>query len=110
MNTSDNKIVRALDFFVNKKGWKPSSVTHVPYVLTYSLEKRIIPRCSVIRVLFLKGLIDEQCLSSVAISSNKYFLDRFVIKYQNQVPELLNIFHGKMGIGDVVYGFGKNLA
>ncbi|KAH9725157.1 mitochondrial transcription termination factor family protein [Citrus sinensis] len=92
------------NFLVNKMGWQPSAIAHVPSAFMYSLERRIIPRCSVIRVLLSKGLINEEnkiCLSSLVINSNKHFLDTFVTKYQDHVPQLLNIFHGKMTIGEL---------
>ncbi|KAH0982395.1 hypothetical protein GBA52_009572 [Prunus armeniaca] len=78
---------------------KVTDVARNPSVLTYSLEKRIIPRCSVIRVLLLKGLIvkGEFFVGTIMIPE-KYFLDRFVIRYQEQAPELLHIFQGKIGI------------
>ncbi|KAJ4727619.1 Transcription termination factor like [Melia azedarach] len=96
MTLSVENITAKMDFYVNKMGWPPSAVARVATVLAYSLEKRIIPRCSVIRVLQVKGLIKEKfSLSSVVMSSDKYFTDTFVSKYQNQVPQLLNIFQGK---------------
>ncbi|CBI37153.3 unnamed protein product, partial [Vitis vinifera] len=30
--------------------------------------------------------------------TEKKFLDRFVIKYQNHIPQLLNLFKGEVGI------------
>lgn len=104
MTASKTKLVSVFNFLVNKMGWQPSAIAHVPSAFTYSLERRIIPRCSVIRVLLSKGLINEEnkiCLSSLVINSNKHFLDTFVTKYQDHVPQLLNIFHGKMTIGEL---------
>ncbi|KAH9781215.1 mitochondrial transcription termination factor family protein [Citrus sinensis] len=85
--------ISVFNFLVNKMGWQPSAIAHVPSAFMYSLERRIIPRCSVIRVLLSKGLINEEnkiCLSSLVINSNKRFLDTFVTKYQDHVPQLLN--------------------
>ncbi|KAK9199916.1 hypothetical protein WN944_015110 [Citrus x changshan-huyou] len=104
MTASKTKLVSVFNFLVNKMGLQPSAIAHVPSAFMYSLERRIIPRCSVIRVLLSKGLINEEnkiCLSSLVINSNKHFLDTFVTKYQDHVPQLLNIFHGKMTIGEL---------
>lgn len=107
MTFSEKNFSSKMDFFLNKMCWQPADVARNPYVLTTSLEKRIIPTCSVIRVLLLKGLITKGDYSLVTIlkNSEKYFLDKFVLKYQEQVPELLSIFQGKMGLAEVGLGF-----
>lgn len=89
MDASETKIVSGFNFLVNKMGRQPSAVAQVPSVLMHSLEKRIIPRCSIIRVLLSKGLINEDTpirSSSLVTSSNKRFSDTFVTKYLDQVP------------------------
>ncbi|KAG2676127.1 hypothetical protein I3760_12G037400 [Carya illinoinensis] len=59
MRCSEKKIKKMMDFFVNELKMKPSSISNSPTLLMHSLEKRIIPRCSVMQVLMLKGLIKE---------------------------------------------------
>ncbi|KAL6134664.1 hypothetical protein ACLB2K_066892 [Fragaria x ananassa] len=107
MGMSEKMVLSKIDFLVKRMGWEPALVGASPSVLTYSLEKWTIPRCSVIRVLLLKGLImkGEYSLGGTVTTSKSYFLDRFVIRYQEQVPELLNIFQGKMSLADVGLGF-----
>ncbi|PRQ57764.1 putative transcription regulator mTERF family [Rosa chinensis] len=107
MTFSEKNISSKMDFLLNKMGWQPANVAGDPYVLTYSLEKRIIPTCSVIRVLLLKGLITKgECsLVSILKKSEKYLLNKIVLKYQEQVPELLSIYQGKMGLADLGLGF-----
>ncbi|KAL6208464.1 hypothetical protein ACLB2K_019413 [Fragaria x ananassa] len=51
MTKSEKKTMETMDFLVNKMGWESGKIVKVPYVFKYSLEKRIIPRCSVVRVL-----------------------------------------------------------
>ncbi|VVA34572.1 PREDICTED: mRNAion termination factor, partial [Prunus dulcis] len=54
---------------------KPTYLARVPGVLTLSLEQRIIPRCSVIRVLMAKGLLKKKfTLSSLLITIDSYFI------------------------------------
>ncbi|EXC34721.1 hypothetical protein L484_020494 [Morus notabilis] len=85
-----------MDLLVNEMGWKPADIAGVPNVLHYGLQRWIVPRCSVIRVLLSKDLIKEKpSLSSVFVSTKENFLKNFVIPYQEQVPKLLRIFHGE---------------
>ncbi|XP_040373860.1 uncharacterized protein LOC112199891 [Rosa chinensis] len=107
MNMTEKNISSKMDFIVNKMALvQPADLAHYPTVLTYSLENRIIPRASVIRVLLLKGLIarGDFSFNSLMIYNNKKFLDKFVVPYQPQVPELLSIFAGEMGLGLVELG------
>ncbi|KAL6210472.1 hypothetical protein ACLB2K_015704 [Fragaria x ananassa] len=77
MALSEKKLMGTMDFLVNKMGWQSRAVAKYSHVLCYSLEKRIIPRFSVVRVLVLKGLIEEKRLSLATVISplEKCFLD-----------------------------------
>ncbi|XP_050386638.1 uncharacterized protein LOC126802959 [Argentina anserina] len=103
MTLSENILSSKMDFLLNKMGWQPADVARNSYVLSYSLERRIIPTCSVIRVLLVKGLITKEGFSLVNIlkKSEKCLLDNFVCKYQEQVPELLSIYQGKTGLAEL---------
>ncbi|OAY46055.1 transcription termination factor MTERF15, mitochondrial [Manihot esculenta] len=109
MSFSREKITNTMDFLVNKMGWLPADVARVPSVLCYSLDKRIIPRCSVVKVLMLKGLVKrEYSLAFVLTTNENYFLDLFVIRYQEEVPQLLSIFRGETNILDFDLDLRKN--
>ncbi|KAL6217317.1 hypothetical protein ACLB2K_010534 [Fragaria x ananassa] len=105
MIKSRKKIMETMDFLVNKMGWHSHKIAKYPNVFCYSLEKRIIPRCSVVRVLLLRGLIKEEkeklSLATVFMTSDEYFLNNFVNRYLNQVPQLLNVYQGKLEYEDV---------
>ncbi|RZC82164.1 hypothetical protein C5167_044961 [Papaver somniferum] len=82
-----------INFLVNEMGYDSSSVAQVPGVFNCSLKERIIPRCSVIKILVSKGLIKEMIpLSSVSAMVDEAFLKKFVSKYEHQVPGLLKMF------------------
>ncbi|XP_059625741.1 transcription termination factor MTERF8, chloroplastic-like [Cornus florida] len=99
MILSEKKITAAMDFFVNNMGWQSTMIARCPVVLFFSLEKRIIPRCSVIQVLSSKGLMKKDLsLSTVLLPVEKSFLDRFVTKYEEELPELLSVYQGKVDI------------
>ncbi|XP_057964783.1 transcription termination factor MTERF8, chloroplastic-like [Malania oleifera] len=107
MITSEKKIESVMDFLVNKMGWQSSAVARCPVVLSYSLENRIVPRCLVITILQLKGFIKKDLsLATFTVLSDKKFLAEFVRKYQNNVPELLNVYHGKIGLPRLGFGAG----
>lgn len=100
LTLSPKKIMEGLDFLMNKMGWPRKAIARVPLILCYSLDKRLIPRCSVVQVLRSKGFLQEEdCyLSSVLIPPEKVFLERFVSKYEEQVPQLLNFYKQEIGL------------
>ena len=92
----EEKITKAMDFLVNKMGWPSAHIAKNPTILFLSLEKRIIPRCSVIQILQAKGLVKKDLgPARFIIPSERSFLERFVIKFQDDVPQLLNVYQGK---------------
>ncbi|XP_025014945.2 uncharacterized protein LOC112536432 [Ricinus communis] len=108
MNISEKNVMTKMHFFVCEMGWRPADIVRVPTVLCYNLEARIIPRCSVVRVLLLKGLIkDDIPVSSVLIASEKVFLKRFVMKHLEEVPQLLDLFQGKVSLAELGFGFDE---
>ncbi|CAL5415677.1 unnamed protein product [Camellia sinensis] len=54
MIASEHKIMRVMDFFVNKMGWESSLVARSPWFISMSFEKRIVPRCAIYQVLCRK--------------------------------------------------------
>ncbi|KAM1131860.1 hypothetical protein ACFX2I_046399 [Malus domestica] len=111
MELTEKNFSSKMDFLVNKIGWHPADVAGSSVALNYSLEKYIIPRCLVIRILWSKGLISkgEFSLGTLVRKPKQYFLDRLVIKYQEQVPELLNIFEGRLRLAELGLGFEQKV-
>ncbi|KAF5732686.1 hypothetical protein HS088_TW17G00216 [Tripterygium wilfordii] len=106
MTLSEVNITRKLDFLVNKLGWASAAVAKASYVLTYNMEKRMIPRCSVIQALIFKRLVNEElALSSILCITDKTFLDKFVNRCQEHAPLLFDIFQGKVKIFETGFGF-----
>ncbi|KAM1248704.1 hypothetical protein ACFX2G_032142 [Malus domestica] len=102
MILSEKKIMQVMDFLVNKMGWSSRLIATCPVVLCFSLEKRIIPRCLVVKVLLMKGLVDEDLsLAYVLLPAEIKFLERFVTRYTDQVPQLSSVYDGKLDIKDV---------
>lgn len=102
MILSEKKIMQTMDFLVNKMGWNSRLIAKYPVVLCFSFEKRVIPRCSVVKVLLNKGLLDEGLsLAYVLLLAEKQFLDRFVIRYTKHLPQLSSVYEGKLDVKDV---------
>lgn len=96
LQLSEKKIMSTMEFLV-KMGWSPADIARVPVALFFNLEKRIVPRCSVVKVLLSKGLAKKDlCLGTFLKPNEKAFLDRFIIRYEKQVPHLIDVYHGKM--------------
>ncbi|KDP28104.1 hypothetical protein JCGZ_13875 [Jatropha curcas] len=102
MMLSEKKIMKAMEFLVNKMGWPSKAFVQSPSLLFFSLEKRIIPRCRVIKVLASKELVkDDLSLSSVLLPLEKHFLKRFVAKFEEEVPQLSRVYEGKVNPDEV---------
>ncbi|GFP83104.1 hypothetical protein PHJA_000453600 [Phtheirospermum japonicum] len=92
---SEKKIMANMDFLVNELGCKSLDVARCPVLLGLSLDKRIKPRCLVARVLNDKGLKNTTSVTGLLILSEEMFLNRYIVKYEKDVPELLDIYRGK---------------
>lgn len=105
MHITDENIARTMDVLVNKMGWEAAIIARTPSVLFYNLEKRIIPRCRVIKVLMSKGLVKKTLRpSSFIVQPQERFLDRFVRKYKNDLPELIKIYLGEIDLLEPGFG------
>lgn len=96
LKLSEKKIMGNMDFLLNKLGCQNEDIARYPFILQFSLEKRVIPRCSVIKVLLSKALIKNDVrLSTFLMPNDKCFLEKFVTKYQEDIPQLLDVYKGK---------------
>ncbi|OAY80378.1 hypothetical protein ACMD2_12582 [Ananas comosus] len=97
MQTSEQKIRRGLEFLLHSLKLAPDDVVGNPILLCYSLEKRILPRCAVMSLLKREGKLEEN--SSVVqalLATTSSFLERFVMRYQDDVPEVLKAYNGEI--------------
>ncbi|XP_059438914.1 transcription termination factor MTERF15, mitochondrial-like [Corylus avellana] len=102
MLLSEEKITKAMDFLVKKMGCLSANIAINPAVLSFSLEKRIMPRFSVIQILVAKDLVkNDLSLSTILLPNERRFLEKFVIKYQDDIPQLLNVYQGKKDVLEV---------
>ncbi|KAF9608144.1 hypothetical protein IFM89_007530 [Coptis chinensis] len=81
-----------------------SSKPILSLVLALSLEKRSIPRCNVLEVLYLNGLTGKLNAGSVTSAlklNEKMFLEKFVMKYQDAVPKMVIAYKSKIGLAEL---------
>ncbi|KAH0909364.1 hypothetical protein HID58_032685, partial [Brassica napus] len=95
-------VKRKTEFVVKEMSWPLRAVALFPQVLGLSMEKRIVPRCNVIKALISKGLIKSELLpslSSALVCTDQDFLKRYVRKHDEDeefVAELMAVFTGEM--------------
>ncbi|KAL5541819.1 hypothetical protein UlMin_009529 [Ulmus minor] len=99
MMASEEKIVAYMDFFTNKMGWKAELLAKRPAFLTLSLKKRVIPRALVFEVLLSKGLVKKDLSPRKLFdTTEKKFLQTFVLRYEKEAPELLKLYKKKLAL------------
>ena len=105
MCLSEERITKAMDFLVNRMGWPSEHISRNPIVLLFSLEKRTIPRCSVFQILLSKGLVKkDSALFTILRPKEKDFLENYVTKFQQNIPQLLEVYQGKSDLLDLGIG------
>nr|XP_011471003.1 PREDICTED: uncharacterized protein LOC101312594 [Fragaria vesca subsp. vesca] len=107
MTKSEKKIMETMDFLVSKMGWESGKIVKIP---EYDVRGGLY-QCDAANLFSetchesyqSKGLIEEEKLSLATVITNpeEYFLSRFVTRYVDQVPQLSNIYQGKMDVQDV---------
>ncbi|KAF8395586.1 hypothetical protein HHK36_019536 [Tetracentron sinense] len=96
MASSEKKISTALDFFMNELKWTQADISKYPTSLFLSLEKRTVPRCSVIEILLSKGLMKKGNMGKALKVTENEFLKNYVVKYQEDLPQLLEIYQRRL--------------
>ncbi|KDP43837.1 hypothetical protein JCGZ_20847 [Jatropha curcas] len=97
MTFSEKKIIGCMDFLVNVMDMKPSEIAGTPYLLCYSVKKRIIPRGLVIKILKSKGALEKNISFSTVVGlTDKCFVERYMDKHREHIPYLQDVFEGRM--------------
>ncbi|XVE65644.1 hypothetical protein DITRI_Ditri08aG0016600 [Diplodiscus trichospermus] len=97
MIISERKLKAFMELSAKEMGWKYQHFANRPRLLLSSLEKRVIPRCLVLKYLLSKGLIKENFSIPMALT---YTENKFLLKYVNphQDPHLLKSYAEKRGL------------
>ncbi|KAG7587959.1 Transcription termination factor mitochondrial/chloroplastic [Arabidopsis suecica] len=101
LSYSAESVKKKTEFLVKKMNWPLKAVVLNPSILGYSLEKRIVPRCNIIKTLISKGLLEDRGgqlppMRPVLMSTDQDFLNLYVRKHVDKelVAELMSIFTG----------------
>ncbi|XP_026391573.1 reticulocyte-binding protein 2 homolog a-like isoform X2 [Papaver somniferum] len=94
MEISVKKFEAIMDFAVTQMGCSPSSLALRPSVFYLNLEKRIIPRFSIHKILIAKGLTGSKAtILTILQLKHEVFLKRYVIPYKVEAPEVWQIYN-----------------
>ncbi|CAJ1964382.1 unnamed protein product [Sphenostylis stenocarpa] len=103
MNMTEETATKKMTFLVKDMGLSSVDIAVYPHLISYSLEKRIIPRLSVIKILKSKGLIKSNfSFGSYMGITEEIFLKKFVIRFQEDLPLLLDVYKGMIQHEDVM--------
>eukprot|EP00268_Persea_americana_P018726 TRINITY_DN1948_c0_g1_i3.p1 TRINITY_DN1948_c0_g1~~TRINITY_DN1948_c0_g1_i3.p1 ORF type:complete len:383 (-),score=52.68 TRINITY_DN1948_c0_g1_i3:329-1477(-) len=99
MNVSEGKVRALMRVLMAELGLKPCEIASRPKVFVISLEKKLLPRHEVLKILKLRRLVKEgKSLLSVVNVSGEIFLKNYVIRYLDRAPELREAYMVPLGI------------
>ncbi|XP_024633294.2 uncharacterized protein [Medicago truncatula] len=94
---SIDKINLVMSFWVNQLGWNSLALTKRPHIFSYSLDKTITPRASVLQFLLMKGLREKNASLVAPFGySGKMFLSKFVFSFKEESDYLLKLYEEKV--------------
>ncbi|KAL5728234.1 hypothetical protein ACHQM5_001346 [Ranunculus cassubicifolius] len=107
ITVAEKKIMETMDYLVNKMGYDALLIADMPIILPFSFERRIKPRCLVIQLVSRNGLVPKEYkLGTLFKMTEENFLNKFVAKFKQDVPELLKIYQREVKINGL-HRFGN---
>ncbi|KAJ8647058.1 hypothetical protein MRB53_000081 [Persea americana] len=99
MNMSEGKVRAVMRVLMVELGLNPCEIASRPKVFLISLEKVLLPRHEVLKILKGRGLVKERVqLFTLANMSGESFLKNYVIRYLDRAPELREAYMVPLGI------------
>ncbi|KAL6911494.1 hypothetical protein ACP4OV_000299 [Aristida adscensionis] len=93
LRKSEDKIAGRVKFLKEVIGLEPSYIAHRAALLGYSIEKRMVPRYYIIKILRAKGLVSQEFSYYYTICmSEKSFVEKFLAPYKESDPGLLDAY------------------
>ncbi|KAK9691609.1 hypothetical protein RND81_09G207600 [Saponaria officinalis] len=101
LSLSEKKLRSVMDFLVNTVKIDRKIVIGYPKLLAYSLEKRIVPRYTVWKILKERDLIPHAKFVWLLNRSEQVFTDSFITRFSAEVPHLRSIYDQSKKLGRV---------
>ncbi|CAO2188815.1 unnamed protein product [Urochloa humidicola] len=95
MSVSDDKVRQLMRFLSEKLGWDPEYVSSSPTVLSFSYEKRVLPRYKVLDIQVSRGVLNKGIKMSHLTMPEKKFVERYVYRYREVIPEVLEAYEAR---------------
>jgi mTERF domain-containing protein len=96
MLRSPDKLNAVMSFWVDGLGWDPSVLLAKPVLFGFSIEKRLIPRASVVQYLLSKGLMKKYAsLVTPFYLTDELFLQKYVNRFDEEAYRLLKLYQGE---------------
>jgi mTERF domain-containing protein len=89
LTMSEERLRRNVDFLTRVAGLEIPYIAQRPVLVMYSLERRLLPRHSLLNILNAKGLLHPELDFYTAVAlTDKKFLDKYVHPYEESIPGL----------------------
>ncbi|KAF0903557.1 hypothetical protein E2562_027983 [Oryza meyeriana var. granulata] len=89
LRISEDRLNRVSEFLISEVGLEPAYIAYRPAMLTYSLERRLMPRHCVLKYLKENGLLqsDRSYYGAVKVSE-EVFVDKYISPFKDTAPGL----------------------
>jgi mTERF domain-containing protein len=90
---SESKIGRNVEFLKVEVGLEHSYILQRPAMFGYSIERRLMPRHCILRILKAKGFLSKDIdFFSTICTTEDIFLEKFLLPYYKSVPGLMEAY------------------
>lgn len=95
--TSEKKLKFGIDFFLNTVKLRQLILVHSPWILMYSIDKRVIPRYKVLQVIERERLLARvPKFYPMLCLTDDVFIRNFIMKFPDNAEELLVAYKGHL--------------
>ncbi|KAK2358252.1 transcription termination factor MTERF15, mitochondrial [Trifolium repens] len=96
MLRSTDKLNAVMRIWTKQFGWDPLVLLAAPDIFGFSIEKRLIPRASVVQYLLSKGLMKKYAsLVTPFYLTDELFLQKYVNRFEEEAYMLLKLYQGE---------------